>query len=68
MDPKLSLKAILQALHNYTSQTVSSSIRHVFIVSFEQKVYDPMNDIWRVHRRMLCPKKVALVKTHSYSS
>ena len=68
MDPKLSLLAILEALDNHTSQTASSSIREVFIVSFEQKVYDPMNDfLTKLNRRMQRPKKVALVKTHSYS-
>ncbi|XP_062313703.1 protein mono-ADP-ribosyltransferase PARP14 isoform X2 [Osmerus eperlanus] len=58
MDPKVSLIAILEALDNHTSQTAWSSIREVFIVSFEQKVYDPMNDILtKRNRRMHRPKK-----------
>ncbi|KAG7463857.1 hypothetical protein MATL_G00181160 [Megalops atlanticus] len=44
MKPEQSIEAVLKGLENHLSQTTSSCIKTIFIVAFEQKVFDSFCD------------------------
>ncbi|KAM6984986.1 LOW QUALITY PROTEIN: protein mono-ADP-ribosyltransferase PARP14 [Aplochiton taeniatus] len=44
IDPKHSVKAILQGVKNHMSKTTSNSIKIICIVAFEQKIFDVMQN------------------------
>lgn len=44
VEPKDCIKAILKGLESHTSRMTSSSIKIIFIVAFEQKIFDSMRN------------------------
>ncbi|CAB1328592.1 unnamed protein product, partial [Coregonus sp. 'balchen'] len=69
IEPKDSIKAILKGLERHISQMPSSSIKTIFIVAFEQKIFDLLRDYF--NKRNLGPHKIkqaASTSTPSQSS
>ncbi|XP_035630002.1 uncharacterized protein parp14rs3 isoform X2 [Oncorhynchus keta] len=65
IEPKDCIKAILKGLESHTSQMTSSSIKIIFIVAFEQKIFDSLRNYF--NKRNLPPHKQAAA-TPSQSS
>ncbi|XP_031657998.1 uncharacterized protein LOC109867464 [Oncorhynchus kisutch] len=66
IEPKDSIKAILKGLENHISQIPSSSIKIIFIVAFEQKIFDLLRDYF--NERNLGPHKIEQAKAASPST
>ncbi|XP_024245498.1 uncharacterized protein LOC112225621 isoform X1 [Oncorhynchus tshawytscha] len=56
IEPKDCIKAILKGLESHTSQMTSSSIKIIFIVAFEQKIFDSLRNYF--NKRNLPPHKI----------
>lgn len=59
IEPKDSIKAILKGLESHISQMPSSSIKIIFIVAFEQKIFDLLRDYF--NERNLGPHNIEQV-------
>lgn len=59
IEPKDCIKAILKGLESHTSQMTSSSIKIIFIVAFEQKIFDSLRNYF--NKRNLPPHKIKQV-------
>ncbi|KAM3862355.1 protein mono-ADP-ribosyltransferase PARP14 [Diretmus argenteus] len=46
IDPKSSVKAILKGIESHTAQTPSSSLQRIFIVAFEDRIFDSVKVIF----------------------
>ncbi|CDQ69550.1 unnamed protein product [Oncorhynchus mykiss] len=66
IEPKDCIKAILKGLESHTSQMTSSSIKIIFIVAFEQKIFDSLRNYF--NKRNLPPHKIKAAATPSQSS
>ncbi|KAL0963918.1 hypothetical protein UPYG_G00315340 [Umbra pygmaea] len=58
--PKDSIKAILEGLESHTSRTPSSSIDTIFIVAYNQNVFDSLRDYF--NKRNLAPREIKQAK------
>nr|XP_046225291.1 uncharacterized protein LOC124048492 isoform X1 [Oncorhynchus gorbuscha] len=56
IEPKDCIKAILKGLESHKSQMTSSSIKIIFIVAFEQKIFDSLRNYF--NKRNLPPHKI----------
>ncbi|XP_041724440.2 protein mono-ADP-ribosyltransferase PARP14 [Coregonus clupeaformis] len=56
IEPKDSIKAILKGLESHMSQMPSSSIKIIFIVAFEQKIFDSLRNYFK--KSNLRPHKI----------
>ncbi|XP_064182766.1 protein mono-ADP-ribosyltransferase PARP14 [Anguilla rostrata] len=62
--PEESIKAILKGLQNHLSQTTSTSIKFVFIVAFEQKVFDLFRHYFAERNRQFQQRTEAVSGIH----
>ncbi|XP_061089956.1 protein mono-ADP-ribosyltransferase PARP14-like [Conger conger] len=64
IQPEQSIKAILKGLQNHLSQTTSTTIKFIFIVAFEQKVFDSFCHYLEERNQQSLQRKEAVTGFH----
>ncbi|XP_061089953.1 LOW QUALITY PROTEIN: protein mono-ADP-ribosyltransferase PARP14-like [Conger conger] len=62
--PEESIKAILKGLQNYLSQTTSTTIKFIFIVTFKRKVFDSFRHYFEERNQQSLQRKEAVTGFH----